>query len=195
MTAKSISEGSGGSSSRTVPMNSTLGGVWFADLGGLYYYTSTHGHESAADRVFLPTKNLLEQVGDMMILTGKTLVSAVRPAVPVRHRVRPAVPVHAAALLAAAADHDDLLRLRRTGAPGRELPGHLRSHRPARRLLRPQLGQGVRTDRLRDHPGRRRRHGDHRRPRRPQDPRGARRASGARRRPDQEPRRAALPAR
>src|ERR671923_1332153 len=37
---------------------------------------------TAADRVFLPTKNLLEQVGDMMILTGKTLVSAIRPPYP-----------------------------------------------------------------------------------------------------------------
>src|ERR1700745_4094747 len=34
---------------------------------------------TVADRVFLPTKNLLEQVGDMMILTGKTIVSAIRP--------------------------------------------------------------------------------------------------------------------
>ena len=57
---------------------------------------------AAADRVFLPTKNLLEQVGDMMILTGKTMVVGPAPAVPVRDRVRPAVPVHAAALLAAA---------------------------------------------------------------------------------------------
>ena len=37
---------------------------------------------AAADRAFLPTKNLLEQVGDMMILTGKTLLSAVRPPYP-----------------------------------------------------------------------------------------------------------------
>jgi phospholipid/cholesterol/gamma-HCH transport system permease protein len=37
---------------------------------------------AAADRVFLPTKNLLEQVGDMMILTGKTITSAVRPPFP-----------------------------------------------------------------------------------------------------------------
>jgi phospholipid/cholesterol/gamma-HCH transport system permease protein len=36
----------------------------------------------AADRAFLPTKSLLEEVGDMMILTGKTLVSAVRPPYP-----------------------------------------------------------------------------------------------------------------
>src|SRR5258705_4244708 len=35
-----------------------------------------------ADRAFLPTKNLLEEVGDMMILTGKTVVSAVRPPYP-----------------------------------------------------------------------------------------------------------------
>src|SRR3954471_21177767 len=37
---------------------------------------------TAADRVFLPTKGLLEQVGEMMILTGKTLVSAIRPPYP-----------------------------------------------------------------------------------------------------------------
>ena len=38
--------------------------------------------QAAADRVFLPTKSMLEQVGDMMVLTGKTLVSAVRPPFP-----------------------------------------------------------------------------------------------------------------
>src|SRR5919106_6450903 len=37
---------------------------------------------ATADRVFLPTKNLLEQGGDLMILTGKTLVSALRPPCP-----------------------------------------------------------------------------------------------------------------
>ncbi len=37
---------------------------------------------TAADRAFLPTKNLLEEVGDMMILTGKTIVSALRPPYP-----------------------------------------------------------------------------------------------------------------
>src|SRR5258707_12508147 len=35
-----------------------------------------------ADRSFLPLKNLLEEVGDMMILTGKTIVSALRPPYP-----------------------------------------------------------------------------------------------------------------
>src|ERR687894_3032429 len=35
-----------------------------------------------ADRAFLPAKGLLEEVGDMMILTGKTIVSAIRPPYP-----------------------------------------------------------------------------------------------------------------
>src|ERR671937_564318 len=37
---------------------------------------------SVADRAFLPAKNLFDQVGDMMILTGKTVVSAIRPPYP-----------------------------------------------------------------------------------------------------------------
>jgi phospholipid/cholesterol/gamma-HCH transport system permease protein len=37
---------------------------------------------AAADRAFLPTKSMLEQVGDMMILTGKTVVAALRPLYP-----------------------------------------------------------------------------------------------------------------
>src|SRR5258708_8038723 len=37
---------------------------------------------SVADRAFLPTKNLLEEVGDMMILTGKTIMAALRPPYP-----------------------------------------------------------------------------------------------------------------
>jgi len=37
---------------------------------------------SIADRAFLPTRNLLEEVGDMMILTGKTVLSAIRPPYP-----------------------------------------------------------------------------------------------------------------
>jgi phospholipid/cholesterol/gamma-HCH transport system permease protein len=38
--------------------------------------------QAVADRAFLPAKNLLEQVGDMMVLTGKTVVSALRPPYP-----------------------------------------------------------------------------------------------------------------
>lgn len=34
------------------------------------------------ERAYLPVKNVLEQVGDLMILTGKTLLSAVRPPFP-----------------------------------------------------------------------------------------------------------------
>jgi phospholipid/cholesterol/gamma-HCH transport system permease protein len=37
---------------------------------------------STADRAFLPAKSVLEEVGDMVILTGKTVVSAIRPPYP-----------------------------------------------------------------------------------------------------------------
>jgi len=37
---------------------------------------------AVADRAFLPTRNALEEIGDMMILTGKTIVSAIRPPYP-----------------------------------------------------------------------------------------------------------------
>ena len=49
----------------------------------------------------------------MMILTGKTIRSALRSAVSVRRRVRLAVPVRAAPVLASAADHDRVDHLRR----------------------------------------------------------------------------------
>ena len=37
---------------------------------------------SAVDRAFLPAKSLFEQVGDMVILTARTIGSAVRPPYP-----------------------------------------------------------------------------------------------------------------
>jgi phospholipid/cholesterol/gamma-HCH transport system permease protein len=37
---------------------------------------------SVADRAFLPAKSLFEQVGNMMILTGKTITATVRPPFP-----------------------------------------------------------------------------------------------------------------
>ncbi len=37
---------------------------------------------AVADRAFLPAKNFFEQVGNMLILTGKTMVAAVRPPYP-----------------------------------------------------------------------------------------------------------------
>src|SRR3954462_3243707 len=97
---------------------------------------------SVADRAFLPAKNLLEEVGDMMILTGKTIVSALRPpypygrefvsrflfappppAAPLGGRVRQPVPVRPAAVLVPPAHLDGRLRLRRSGSAGGELPG------------------------------------------------------------------------
>src|ERR1039457_4471710 len=37
---------------------------------------------SVAERAFVPARNVLEEVGDMMILTGKTISSALRPPYP-----------------------------------------------------------------------------------------------------------------
>jgi len=37
---------------------------------------------AAAERAFLPTRNVLEEIGDMMILTGRTIISAIRPPYP-----------------------------------------------------------------------------------------------------------------
>src|ERR1700752_2825923 len=37
---------------------------------------------SLAERAYFPTRNLLEEFGDMMILTGKTIWSALRPPYP-----------------------------------------------------------------------------------------------------------------
>src|ERR1700683_3702941 len=37
---------------------------------------------SAAERAFLPARSLLEEIGDMMILTGRTITSALRPPYP-----------------------------------------------------------------------------------------------------------------
>src|ERR1700733_3864156 len=37
---------------------------------------------SVAERAFLPTRSLLEEIGDMMLLTGRTIASALRPPYP-----------------------------------------------------------------------------------------------------------------
>src|ERR1700691_4511506 len=37
---------------------------------------------SAAERAFLPARTLMEEIGDMMILTGRTILSALRPPYP-----------------------------------------------------------------------------------------------------------------
>ncbi|MFM9126583.1 MAG: hypothetical protein ACKOTA_03270 [Solirubrobacterales bacterium] len=38
--------------------------------------------KTAVDKAFLPAKSLFEQVGDVMILTGRTMMSGVRPPYP-----------------------------------------------------------------------------------------------------------------
>ena len=114
-------------------------------------------------------------------------------ALSLRRGVHRPVPLRPAALLVPAAGLDRGVLLRRAGPAGRQRAHAVRHPRPARRLLRPRLDPRNRALRDRGRRRRRRRHRDHRRPRRPQDPRGARRPAGARRRPDQEPGRAALP--
>ena len=148
---------------------------------------------SVAERAFVPARGLLEELGDMMILTWRTIWSALRPPYPVWRRARLAVPVRAAALLVSAARLHRLHLLRRARAAGRQLPDDLRRAGSPRRLLRARRRARDRAERDGDRRRRRGRHRDHRRPRRAQGARGARRAAGARRRPGQEPRRAALP--
>ena len=58
---------------------------------------------SVAERAFIPARNLLEEIGDMMILTGRTIVVGPAAPVPLRRGVRLAVPVRAAPVLVPAA--------------------------------------------------------------------------------------------
>src|ERR1700724_774906 len=37
---------------------------------------------SVTERAYIPTRHLLEEIGDMMILTGRTILSALRPPYP-----------------------------------------------------------------------------------------------------------------
>src|SRR5829696_1449687 len=110
-----------------------------------------------------------------------------------RHRVHRAVRVRSPALLVSDGRLDGRGQLRRPGASGRELPQPAWIARPARWLLHPRERARVRAARQRAHRRRRRRDGDHSGPGCEEDPRGARRAPGPRRRPDQEPRGTALP--
>ena len=50
--------------------------------GGSEEQGESRSGQAAADRAFLPAKSLFEQVGNMMILTGKTVVATVRPPYP-----------------------------------------------------------------------------------------------------------------
>ena len=146
-----------------------------------------------ADRAFLPAKNLFEQVGNMMILTGKTFAATVRPPYPYGGEFIGQFLFALQLCWFPMAVSMVAVSFGAPGPAGGQLPLPVRRPGPPRRLLHPRLGARVRAVRERDHRRRRRRDRDHRRPRGAQDPRGARRAAGARRRPDQEPRRPALP--
>ena len=140
----------------------------------------------------LPAKSLFEQVGSMVILTVRTIISAVKPPYPYGEefidQFMRALQVCWFPLLVA-------MIAVSFGAPGLQagLPASDRRARPAWGLLRPRRDSGVRPVRHRDRRSRSGRQRDHRRPRVAEDPRGARRPPGARRRPDQEPGGAALP--
>ena len=138
-----------------------------------------------ADRAFLPAKSLFEQVGNMMILTGKTIASTVRPPFPYGGEF-------IGQFLFALQLTWFLLLISTVafgfGAPGLQAANFLSLFGALDRLggffvlasireFAPFVTAVVVAGR---------RHGDHRRPRRAKDPRGARRAPGARRRSDQE---------
>ena len=128
-----------------------------------------------------------------MILTAKTIVSAIRPPYPYGEELvwqfLFVLKLSWFPLLISTF----ALCLGAPGPAGGRGALAVRRARPARRLLRPHRDPLDRPAGHRRRRRRRRRHRDHRRPRRPQDPRGARRPAGARRRPGQEPGRAALP--
>jgi phospholipid/cholesterol/gamma-HCH transport system permease protein len=148
---------------------------------------------TVADRGFVPLKNLLEEVGDMMILTGKTIVSAIRPPYPYGGEFMGQflfalklcwfpllVSMVAAGYGAPGLQAANILTLFGTidRLGGFFVLASIREFAP---LITAIIVAG------------RGRHRDHRRPRRAQGARGARRAAGARRRPGEEPRGPALP--
>ena len=148
---------------------------------------------SVADRAFLPAKCLFEQVGNMMILTGKTIISAVRPPYPYGGEF---IGQFLFALQLCWFPMMISTVAFGFGAPGLQAANFLSLFGALDRLggffilasVR-EFAPFVTAVVVAGVAG----HRDHRRPRRPQDPRGARRAAGARRRPDQEPGRAPLP--
>ena len=148
---------------------------------------------SVADRAFLPAKSLFEQVGDMMILTAKTIVSAIRPPYPYGGEF---IGQFLFALQLCWFPMMISTLAFGFGAPGLQAANFLSLFGALDRLGGFFVLASIREFApVRHRRGRRRgrRHGDHRGPRRPEDPRGARCAPGARRRSDQEPGRPALP--
>ena len=93
-----------------------------------------------------PPSRLFEQVGDMMILTGKTIVVRGQAALPLRRRVHRPVPLRPAALLVP--DADLAPSPSASARPGLQAANFLipvRRARPPRRLLRPRLDPRVRA--------------------------------------------------
>ena len=92
----------------------------------------------ATERVYIPARNVLEEIGDMMILTGRTIWSAMRPPYPYGGEFVSqflfALRLCWFPLLISTVCH----LLRRPGSAGGELPDDLRRARSPGRLLRPR---------------------------------------------------------
>ena len=95
---------------------------------------------SVADRAFLPAKSLFEQVGNMMILTGKTITATVRPPYPyggefISQFIFALQLCWFPMLISTVA-----FGFGAPGPSGGQLPHPLRRPRSPRRLLHPRLG-------------------------------------------------------
>ena len=77
---------------------------------------------SAAERAFVPARHVLEEFGDMMILTGRTIWSALRPPYPYGGELVSQFLFTLRLVLVSAADLDRRDQLRRAGAAGGGLP-------------------------------------------------------------------------
>ena len=100
---------------------------------------------SVADRAFLPAKSLFEQVGNMMILTGKTITATVRPPYPYGGEF---IGQFLFALQLCWFPMMISTIAFGFGAPGLQAANFLtpvRRPRPPRRLLHPRLGARVRA--------------------------------------------------
>ena len=91
---------------------------------------------TVADRAFLPAKSLLEEVGDMMILTGKTIMSALRPPYPYGGEFVSQFLFALKLCWFPLVVSTVAFGYGAPGPAGRELPRPVRRDRPPRRLLR-----------------------------------------------------------
>ena len=128
---------------RTIPVDGGVPGAHVVEFGGPSNVTRGGEAEmvrSAAERAFLPARNVIEEIGDMMILTGRTIVSALRPPYPYGGEFVSQFLFALRSVLVAAADLDGRDQLRRAGPAGGELPDDLRRARSSRRVLRARGG-------------------------------------------------------